>query len=106
MTTPTPPSRAWAIASVPALAQPLKIYTVTVDATMQSVGFLLTGYDGTLAPMVVRMPNGTILPCTGNTLCISAGSVQYVQANVGPNRVGVWTVEVRPGAQRRGQLLL
>jgi len=37
----------------PAPPQPSTMYTVTVDSSMQSVGFLLTGYSGTFEPLAV-----------------------------------------------------
>lgn len=85
---------------VPAPAQPSKTYTVPVDSLMSGVGFLVTGYSGSLAPLDVRYPDGAAVSCadTANVLCLNLGLVQYVQANVN-GRSGVWkaTVSAGPG---------
>jgi len=87
---------------VPAPAQPTKRYTVTVDSSMQSVGFLLTGYNGTFAPLTVRTPAGAAVVCnTEGMLCVTVGLVQYVQVNVN-GRTGLWTVDVQPGPSGAG----
>ena len=87
----------------PAPPQPTKIYNVTVDAQLQSLGLLLTGYSGTFAPIVVRAPDGTVVACANNATsrCLSLGLVQYLQVPVA-GRIGTWTVEVRPGASGAG----
>ncbi|MCB0081608.1 MAG: hypothetical protein KDE47_11785, partial [Caldilineaceae bacterium] len=71
--------------------QPAKTFTVTVDALMEGVCFLLTGYSGDFEPMQVTDPDGTPVDCndTANVLCLNLGKVQYVQVNVN-GRVGDW----------------
>lgn len=91
---------------VPVPPQPSKRYTVTIDSTMPSIGFLLTGYDGTLAPITVRTPDGGAVVCNSNgVLCVNVGLVQYVQVDVN-GRTGRWTVEVQPGASGSGTFAL
>ena len=85
----------------PVPPQPSKSYSVTVDSTMESIGFLLTGYDGTLAPMTIQAPDGTVACNTAGVLCVNVGSVQYVQVNVN-GRTGLWHVQVQPGASGAG----
>lgn len=81
----------------PAPPQPTKTYTVTVDSTMQAVGFLLTGYSGSFDAMVVRDPDGNAVSCgSAGVLCLDLDLVQYVQVNVN-NRVGDWTAEIGAG---------
>lgn len=74
---------------IPAPPQPSKSYSVTVDALMSGIGFLQTGYSGTLNPMSIVDPNGNPVDCgdTANVLCISlnGGLLQYVQVNVNGN---------------------
>lgn len=85
----------------PAPPQPSRVYTVTVDALMEGVGFLQTGYSGRFEPMTVRDPVGNPVNCadTANVLCITmenvAGDrmVQYVQVNVNGN-TGDWTATI------------
>jgi hypothetical protein len=87
---------------IPVPPQPSKLYSVSVDSTMESIGFLLTGYSGDIAPIVVRPPGGQPVACnSAGVLCINVGKVQYVQVNV-EDRTGVWTVEVTPGASGSG----
>lgn len=91
---------------VPVPPQPSKRYTVTVDSTMPSIGFLLTGYDGTVAPITVRTPDGATVVCNSNgVLCVNVGLVQYVQVDVN-GRTGRWTVDVQPGASGSGTFAL
>lgn len=91
---------------VPVPSQPSKRYTVTVDSTMPSIGFLLTGYDGTLAPLTVRTPDGATVACNSNgVLCVNVGLVQYVQVDVN-GRTGRWTVDVQPGPSGSGTFAL
>ncbi len=83
---------------IPAIAQPSKTYTVSVDGLTSSVGFLLTGYSGNFAPLSVRTPDNTLVSCadSANVLCITSGLVQYVQVKVN-GRKGNWTATVAPG---------
>ena len=85
----------------PAPPQPTKIYTVTVDSQIESMGFLQTGYSGSLAPMTVRYPDGTPVDCndSANVLCLSQnnGLLQYVQVNIN-GRTGDYTAQVNVGA--------
>ena len=82
----------------PALSQPSRTYTVSVDGLTSSVGFLLTGYSGNFASLAVRTPNNTLISCadSANVLCITSGLVQYVQVKVN-GRKGNWTATVAPG---------
>ena len=92
----------------PAPPQPTRTYTVAVDALMEGVGFLQTGYSGRFEPMIVRDPAGNPVDCgdTANVLCLTmdnaAGDrmVQYVQVNVN-GKVGDWTatVDAQAGAE-------
>ncbi|MEZ4709824.1 MAG: VWA domain-containing protein [Caldilineaceae bacterium] len=92
----------------PAPPQPSRVYTVTVDALMEGVGFLQTGYSGRFEPMVVRDPAGNPVNCadTANVLCITMDNVagdrmvQYVQVNVNGN-TGEWTatIDAQEGAE-------
>ena len=92
----------------PAPPQPTRTYTVAVDALMDGVGFLQTGYGGRFEPMIVRDPADNPVNCgdTANVLCLTmdnaAGDrmVQYVQVNVNGN-VGDWTatVDAQAGAE-------
>jgi hypothetical protein len=85
----------------PAPPQPTRTYTVAVDALMEGVGFLQTGYSGRFEPMVVRGPDGTPVNCadTANVICLTMDNVagdrmvQYVQVNVN-GAVGDWTATV------------
>lgn len=79
----------------PAPPQPTKTYTVAVDALMDGIGFLLTGYSGDFEAMIVRTPDGTAVDCndTANVLCLNLGKVQFVQVNVN-GRAGNWTATV------------
>lgn len=79
--------------------QPAKTFTVTVDALMEGVGFLLTGYSGDFEQMQVTDPDGTPVDCsdTANVLCLNLGKVQYIQANVN-GRVGDWHAVVDAAA--------
>ena len=90
---------------VPVPPQAAKVYSVTVDSSMESIGFLLTGYNGTFAPISIESPNGPIACSDPGVLCINLGLVQYVQANVN-SRTGLWKAIVQPGAKRLGNLLL
>ena len=86
---------------MPVPPQPTKSYSVTVDSTMQSIGFLLTGFNGTLAPMTIQAPDGVVACNTSGVLCIDVGMVQYRQVNVN-GRTGLWKVNVQPGASGSG----
>ena len=85
----------------PAPPQPTRTYTVAVDALMEGVGFLQTGYSGRFEPMVVRDPSGNPVNCadTANVLCLTMDNVagdrmvQYVQVNV-DGKTGDWTATV------------
>ncbi len=85
----------------PAPPQPAKSYTVAVDSQIESMGFLQTGYSGSLAPMTVRYPDGTPVDCadSANVLCLSQnnGLLQYVQVNIN-GRTGDYTAQVNVGA--------
>jgi len=81
----------------PAPPQPTRTYTVTVDSTMESVGFLLTGYSGSFEPLEVTDPDGTLVDCTApGTLCLDLDLVQYVQVNTN-GRTGDWHALVDAG---------
>ncbi|MGD8750109.1 MAG: hypothetical protein PVG14_01735 [Anaerolineales bacterium] len=84
----------------PVPPQPTRSFSVTVDSTMDSIGFLVTGFSGDLDPMVVRYPDGSEVDCSAaDVLCLSLdsdGLVQYVQADVG-TKTGIWQAEVSPG---------
>lgn len=85
----------------PAPPQPTKVYTVAVDSKIQSIGFLQTGYSGSLAPMTIVYPDNTAVDCAdaANVLCLSLnnGLLQYVQVNVN-GKTGVFTARVNVGA--------
>ena len=86
----------------PAPPQPTKTYTVTVDSSMQSVGFLLTGYSGTFEPLAVTAPDGTPVNCSAQgTLCLNLDLVQYVQVNTN-GRTGDWHAIVDAGSSGSG----
>ena len=89
----------------PAPPQPSKSYPVTIDSQIQSMGFLQTGYSGSLAPMRVVDPAGTPVDCgdSANVLCLSLnnGLLQYVQVNVN-GKTGIWTATVAVGATGEG----
>ncbi|MBX2997772.1 MAG: hypothetical protein KF893_04620 [Caldilineaceae bacterium] len=91
---------------VPAPAQPSKTFTVPVDSLTPSVGFLLTGFSGTFAPLDVRTPNNTQISCgdTANVTCLNLGLVQYVQVKVN-GRTGNWKATVTPGASNAGTFM-
>ena len=81
----------------PAPPQPTKTYIVAVDSTMESVGFLLTGYSGTFEPLEVTDPNGNPVNCSDpGTMCLDLDLVQYVQVNTN-GRIGDWQVVVDAG---------
>lgn len=84
-------------------AQPTKIYTVTVDGLMSSVGFLLTGYSGSFDPLLVQTPDNSQVSCadSANVLCLNLGLVQYVQVKVN-GRKGIWRATVSAGAGGAG----
>jgi len=82
---------------VPAPPQPTKTYTVTVDSSMESIGFLLAGYSGSFEPLEVRDPGGTLINCADpGTMCLDLDLVQYVQVNTN-GRTGDWHVVVDAG---------
>ena len=86
----------------PAPPQPAKMYTVTVDSSMQSVGFLLTGYSGTFEPLAVSDPTGNLIACTeAGVLCLNLDLVQYVQVNTN-GRTGDWHAVVDAGSSGEG----
>ncbi len=87
----------------PALPQPSKTFTVPVDWLTNSIGFLLTGYSGTFAPLAVAAPDNTLMSCadSANVLCITSGLVQYVQVKVN-GRKGNWRAVVTPGGSGAG----
>jgi len=81
----------------PAPPQPTKTYIVTVDSTMESIGFLLTGYSGSFEPLEVSDPNGNPVNCSDpGTMCLDLDLVQYVQVNTN-GRVGDWEALVDAG---------
>jgi hypothetical protein len=82
--------------------QPAKMYTVTVDSSMQSVGFLLTGYSGTFEPLAVSDSSNTLITCTdAGVLCLDLDLVQYVQVNTN-GRTGDWHAVVDAGSSGEG----
>ncbi len=86
----------------PAPPQPSKTYTVSVDSTMQSVGFLLTGYSGDFDPLLVTTPSGSAIQCTDSgVLCLDLDLVQYIQVDV-KGRTGVWSAVVAAGPSGQG----
>lgn len=86
----------------PAPPQPTKTYSITVDSTMQSVGFLLTGYSGTFEPLLVEKPDGTDISCASSgVLCLDLDLVQYVQVNTN-GVTGVWHATVDAGSSGEG----
>jgi hypothetical protein len=86
----------------PAPPQPSKTYTVTVDSTMQSVGFLLTGYSGSFEPLAVADPGGNLINCSDTgVLCLDLDLVQYVQVNTN-GRNGDWHATVDAGLTGSG----
>ena len=81
----------------PAPPQPSKTYTVAVDSTMESVGFLLTGYSGSFEPLVVTDPDGVLISCAEpGALCLNLDLVQYIQVNTN-GRIGDWNAVVDAG---------
>ncbi len=87
---------------VPAPPQPTKTYTVTVDSSMDSVGFLLTGYSGSFEPLLVTDPNGYQVNCNSfGTYCLDLDLVQYVQVNTN-GRTGDWHAVVDAGNSGSG----
>lgn len=84
----------------PAPPQPTKSYTVAVDSKVQSIGFLQTGYSGSLAAMNVVYPDGTPVDCadSANVLCksLNNGLLQYIQVNVN-GQTGIWGATVNVG---------
>ena len=86
----------------PAPAQPTKTYTVAVDSTMSSIGFLMTGFSGDFDPLVVLDSDDKIVTCSDpGVTCISAGRVQYLQAPVN-SRYGDWDARVEAGPSGSG----
>ena len=88
----------------PAPPQPTRTHTVTVDALMQSVGFLQTGFSGNFEQMIIKDPSGTAIPCVnnGDVICLIVDNVvgdrmvQYVQVDVN-GRTGVWSATIDGG---------
>jgi hypothetical protein len=78
--------------------QPSKTYSITVDSTMESVSFLLTGFSGSLDLLQIEDSNGDPVYCDelGDVICYTLDRVQYVQAPVN-GRTGTWTATVTPG---------
>jgi hypothetical protein len=86
----------------PAPPQPTKTYTVTVDSSMDAIGFLLTGYSGSFEPLAVTDPDGTPINCSEpGALCLDLDLVQYVQVNTN-GRTGDWQAVVDAGASGSG----
>ncbi len=86
----------------PVPPQPSKTYTVPVDSSMESVGFLLTGYSGSFEPLIVTDPAGTPVDCAAQgTLCLNLDLVQYIQVNTN-GRTGDWHAVVDAGATGEG----
>ena len=88
---------------IPVPPQPSKTFKTAVDAQMEGIAFLLTGYAGSFEKLVVKYPNGQQVSCadTANVLCLDLGLVQYVQANVN-GRVGEWQAIVDAGPSGEG----
>jgi hypothetical protein len=77
--------------------QPTLTYTVTVDSSMDAVGFLLTGYSGDFEPLKITDPNGILVDCDeAGAMCLDIDLVQYVQINSN-GRVGDWHAVVDAG---------
>jgi hypothetical protein len=86
----------------PAPPQPTKTYTVTVDSSMQAVGFLLAGYSGSFEPLAITDPDGDPVSCSeAGALCLDLDLVQYVQVNTN-GRTGDWHAVVDAGATGEG----
>ena len=85
--------------------QPTRIYDVDVDALIESVVFLQTGYSGNFAPMTVTYPDGSAVNCndTANVRCLTVNNkpgdrmVQFVQVDTN-GRNGIYTATVAVGA--------
>ena len=87
---------------VPAPPQPTQTYIVPVDSTMQSVGFLLTGYSGSFETMLITNPDGTQVDCSDpGTYCLDLDLVQYVQVNTN-GHTGDWQVVIDAGSSGSG----
>ena len=84
---------------IPAPPPPTRTYTVSLDALVEGIGFLLTGYSGDFQPLSIQRPDGTMVDCsdTANVICYNLGLVQYVQTDVA-GQTGDWFVTVAPGA--------
>ncbi len=86
----------------PAPPQPTKTYAVTVDNSMESVGFLLTGYSGSFDPLAITDPNGNMVNCAEpGALCLNLDLVQYIQVNTN-GRNGDWHAVVAAGDSGEG----
>ena len=86
----------------PAPPQPTKTYTVTVDSTMEAIGFLLTGYSGSFEPLAITDPDGDPVACDEpGALCLDLDLVQYIQVNTN-GRTGDWHAIVDAGATGAG----
>ncbi len=86
----------------PAPPQPTQTYIVPVDSSMESMGFLLTGYSGSFEPLIVTDPNGTQVNCADpGSMCLDLDLVQYVQVNTN-GRVGDWQAVVDAGDSGAG----
>jgi hypothetical protein len=86
----------------PAPPQPTKTYTVTVDSSMQAVGFLLAGYSGSFEDLLVTDPDGEQVHCIGEgVMCLDLDLVQYVQVNTN-GRTGDWNAVVDAGPTGEG----
>ena len=93
----------------PAPPQPSKTYEVELDALIESVIFLQTGYSGDFAPLAVTTPDGTAVDCgdTANVRCLTSNSkpgdrmVQFVQVNT-KGRGGLYKATVAVGPSGGG----
>jgi hypothetical protein len=93
----------------PAPPQPSRVYNVEVDALIESVVFLQTGYSGTFAPMTVIDPNGQAVNCsdTANVKCLTVSNkpgdnmVQFVQVDTN-GTAGVYKATVSVGSSGSG----
>ncbi len=86
----------------PAPPQPSKTYSIMVDSSMDSIGFLLTGFSGTFEPLLVQKPDGTPISCaSAGVLCLDLDLVQYVQVNTN-GVTGVWHATVDAGSSGEG----
>ena len=93
----TAPANNTAYKMTPLPPQPTLTYTVTVDSSMDAVGFLLTGYSGDFEPLEITDPNGSLIDCDDpSALCLDIDLIQYVQVNT-YGRNGAWHAVVDAG---------